>query len=264
MQAHTIHIYLLAIHQEPLVWRKLYLTNAKRSLVSINRSIRDIRRYSIQSSNIVRSPFQRHSNVSVVLFLCHIHMAYRLIHFSIAHIPKLGIVHDDVLVELIGLPSPERSDSLSGSHRLAIRSLDFRHQSAEHGVGALVLDVGLHVHLGLRRGNLRCGNICAISCHMHIFEHMQPNIPVDTLAIIPSAALWISIVIAYGDDVRPRFQLVRDVKLEVEIAIRILSLAEVAIDIHLGIPIYALKLQDDALAVPSLVVVDGLAIPTTP
>ena len=99
---------------------------------------------------------------------------------------------------------------------------------------------------------------------MHIFEHMQPYIAVDALAIIPSAALRISIVIAHGDDIRSLLQLVGNVELEVEITVRILAFTKLSVHIHLGITIHPFKLQDDSLSLPSLIIVESLAIPATP
>ena len=191
-------------------------------------------------------------------------MAHCLIHLSISHIPELRMKYSDILVKQISFAACKWSHSLSCCHRLAFRRDNLGNESAEHGVGALILDVGLDIHLRLCWSNLWRSNIGTVSCHMHIFEHMQPYIAIDALAIIPSAALRVSIIIAHGYDIRSLLQLVSDIELEVEITIRILAFAKLSVHIHLGITIYAFKLQNDSLSLPSLVIVESLAIPATP
>ena len=237
MQASTIDIHTLAIHQESLVRRHLYLADSERSFVGINGMGRNTRIASIQ-----RSPFHRLTDIAIILLLRHIHMAHCLIHLSISHIPELRMKYGDILVKLISFATCKWSHSLSSCHRLAFRRDNLGDESAEHGVGALILDAGLDIHLRLCWSNLWRSNIGTVSCHMHIFEHMQPYIAVDTFAIIPSAALRVSIIIAHGNDIRSLLQLVGDIELEVEITIRILAFAKLSVHIHLGITIYTFKL----------------------
>ena len=98
---------------------------------------------------------------------------------------------------------------------------------------------------------------------MHIIKYMQPYISINTLTIIPSAALRKSIVIAHGDDILTLLQLVGDIELEVKITIRVLAFTKQSVHIHLGITIHTFKFQDDSLSLPTLVEIESFAIPAT-